>query len=540
MFRCSLQRLQNGQNGFPLYWGDLFLHIQFGINYSMIEQDKNKRVVKNSIFLAGRMVVVTLISIFTTRFLLKNLGVEDFGIYNVTLGVVALCSFLTPAFSNAIQRYFNYELGKNGINGATKVFNSSIQIQVALVVLLVIICETAGLWYIREKLVVPDGRQEAALWIFHFSVIAFSFSLLQVPFVAAILAHEKMNFYAIVNIIDAVLKLIIAVGIAFASYDKLVIYGLLLLGINIFNFVIYGVYSYCHFKEMKFKFSYDKQLLKGLLSFSGWNLFDTVARIGKDLGGNLLLNFYFGPVLNAAKGVTNQVSYAFSSIIDSTVMASRPQMVMSYSKGDTQRSLSMFYSLSKGTLLLILMLSLPVYIDVEYILRIWIGTNIPDYTIDLIRLSIILLLIDKLASPVTALIHATGKVKRYHLLSGVINIMVVPVAWFFFEIGYNPSVLYVITIFGAFIAQITFLYVIKSLLPFSIIIYVKKVCLPFVIVFLMASWAPFIMESLINEGVVRLLLVSLTSIVMVSLISYFCALTNAERELINGFIHLKR
>ena len=505
----------------------------------MGEQDNNKRVVKNSIFLAARMVIVTLISIFTTRFLLKNLGVEDFGVYNVTLGIVALCTFLSPAFSNAIQRYFNFELGKNGIKGAIKVFNSSVQIQIAMVLLIVLICETIGLWYVKERLVVPEGRHDAALWIFHISVIAFSLSLLQVPFVAAILAHEKMNFYAIVNIIDAVFKLLIAIGIAFASCDKLIIYGFLILGINIFNFVVYWIYSVLKFKEIRLNICYDKKLLLGLLSFSGWNLFETVARIGKEQGGNLLLNYFFGPVLNAAKGVTNQVSYAFSSIIDSTVMASRPQMVMSYSKGDIQRSVSMFYSLSKGTLLLIFMLAMPVYLDVEYILRIWIGTNIPAYSVDLIRLSIVLLLIDKLASPVTALIHATGKVKRYHLLSGIINILVVPVAWYFFDLGFNPTVLYYVMIVGAFTAQIIFLYVIRRLITFSVMEYVNKVCFPFAVVFISACWIPFLIESFMNEGFIRLLLVSLSSFVIFSIFTYIFALSSGERKLINDFLHLK-
>lgn len=502
----------------------------------MSELDNNKRVAKNSIFLAARMVVVTLISIFTTRFLLKNLGVEDYGVYNVTLGIVALCTFLSPAFSNAIQRYFNFELGKNGVEGAKKVFNSSFLIQVVMVLFIVLLCETIGRWYVLEKLVVPDGRQEAAYWVFQISVISFSISMLQVPFVASILAHERMNFYAIVNIIDAVLKLVIAIGITYSSYDKLVIYGLLLLGVNVINIVLYWFYSHLHFEEIRFALIIDKPLLKGLVTFSGWNLFETIARVGKDQGGNLLLNFYFGPVLNAARGVTNQVSYAFSSIVDSTVMAARPQMVMEYAKGNCQRSLSLFYSLSKGTLLLIFMLGLPVFLDTEYILKLWLGSDIPSYSVELIRLSIVFLLIDKLASPVTALIHATGNVKRYHLISGVLNILVVPFAWLFFALGFNPTAIYYVTIVVALIAQVIFLYVIKNIIPFSSRIYFREVCLPFLYVFFFSIWIPILIEVFTKEGIVRLLAVAISSIVIICVAAYFLALNEKEKQLISEML----
>ena len=497
-------------------------------------------VARNSIFLAARMVVVMLISLFTTRFLLNNLGIEDYGVYNVTLGIVSMCTFLSPALSNAIQRYFNYELGKNGVNGAMKVFNASIQIQLLMIFVIILICETVGLWYILEKLVVPEGRGMATLWVYQISVVALSISMLQVPFVAAILAHERMGFYAMVNVLDAVLKLLIAIGIAFSNYDKLIFYGFLLLGINILNFLLYLLYSRKCFDEIRLQMNIDKPLLKGLLSFSGWNLFETIARLGKDQGGNLLLNFYFGPVLNAARGITNQVTYAFSSIVDSTVMASRPQMVISYAQGNRERSLSMFYSLSKGTLILLYMLSIPVFLDIEYILKLWIGTNIPAYSVELIRLSIIMLLIDKLASPVTALIHATGNVKRYHLLSGIVNIMVLPVAWFFFMLGYDPTSIYIIMIIGALIAQIVFLFVIKQLMPFSLSIYLQKVCVPFFVVLMLSIWAPILIKSLFLESFFRLLGIFLISLLVITIVTYLVALSRDEKRLIQSLFNVQK
>lgn len=499
----------------------------------------NNRVLKNSLFLAIRMVVVMIISLFTTKYLLRNLGIEDYGVYNVTLGIVSLCTFLGPAFSNAIQRFFNYELGKNGIVGAKKVFNSSLQIQVALIILFVVICETVGQWYVLERLVVPEGRLEAAYWVFQISVVAVSISMLQVPFVASILAHERMSFYAVVNVLDAILKFVIAIAIAFATYDRLVVYGLLLLCINIINLALYVSYSYRSFNEIRLQLYVNKSLLKGLLSFSGWNLFETFARLGKDQGGNLLLNYFFGPVLNAARGLTIQVSYAFSSIVDSTVMASRPQMVMAYAQGNYNHSLSMFYSLSKGSLLLIYLLSIPVFLDTAYILKLWIGSEIPAYSIELIRLSILFLLVDKLASPVTALIHATGKVKKYHLLSGIINLMVIPITWLGFRLGLEPTSFYVITILGALIAQFVFLYVLKDLFSLCISNYMMKVCLPFVIVLAITFWLPLVVELCMPEGFLRLLSVTVVSILFIPFISFFVALNTSEKSLVVNVIKAK-
>lgn len=502
-------------------------------------ESNNKRIVKNSVLLALRMVIITFISIFTTRFLLRNLGVEDFGVYNVTLGIVSMCSFLGPALSNAIQRYYNFELGKNGDAGATRVLNTGIIIQFGIVVILVLICETIGLWYVNNKLVVPEGREMAALWVYQLSVLAFSISLLQIPFVAAILAHERMNFYAIVNILDAVLKLGIAIAISYASFDRLIFYGVLLILVNIMSAILYIGFASRHFDEVKISMRLDKALLRGMTSFTGWNLFETIARIFKDQGCNLLLNFYYGPVLNAARGVANQVSYGVSSIVESTIMASRPQMVKSYAQGNDKRALEMFYTLSKCTVFLIFIVSLPIFLEIDYILKIWLGGEVPQYANLFIRLSILIALVDKLASPVTAIIHATGKVKRYHINSGVINLLVLPLAWAMLSFGCGASSVYWATLIFAVVAQIVFLFIVRRLLPFSIRRYLNEVGARFLIVLLISVVAPYFIMTTMEEGLLRLLLV-LAVAVLVSLISIIIlGLNKSERDLMISLIRRK-
>lgn len=506
----------------------------------MQEQINSARIAKNSIFLVIRMAVVMVISIFTTRYLLANLGVEDYGVYNVTLGIVAMCSFLSPALSNANQRYHNYELGKNGIEGACKVFNAGIRIQGMMVLVIVLIAETVGLWYVNEKLVVPDGRESAVFWVYQISILAFSLSMLQVPMVSAILAHERMNFYAILNVVDAVLKLLIAIGIAYSSYDRLVTYSVLLLFITALDFIVYSIYSHYCFNEVRLKRNTDLSLLKGMLAFSGWNLFETIARMGKEQGCNLLLNFFCGPVLNAARGVTNQVTYAFSSVVDSTIMASRPQMVSSYAQGNHQTSLSMFYTLSKGTLLIVFAMAFPVYLEVEYILKLWLGGFIPEYTVELVRISIFIILIDKLASPTTALVHATGRIKKYHLISGFINIMVIPAAWLMLHLGFSPTSVYFVTLASVLIAQTVFLFVIRELLPFSLREYLLKVLLPFVTVALSTMLIPIILSKVLNEGWIRLTVVIITTEIVFLIFTILLGLTEREKEIVLGLLKRNR
>lgn len=505
---------------------------------SEIQSDTN-RIAKNSIFLVVRMAIVMIISIFTTRYLLANLGVEDYGVYNVTLGIVAMCTFLSPALSNANQRYHNFELGKNGIDGAKTVFNTGLQIQLLLVGLIVLLAETIGLWYVNVKLVVPEGRETAVFWVYQISILAFSLSMLQVPFLSAILAHERMNFYAIINVADAILKLTIAICLAFAPFDRLVFYSVLLLCVTILDLALYAVYARSHFKEVRFQDIIDKPMLKSMLSFSGWNLAETIARMGKDQGCNLLLNFYCGPVLNAARGVANQISYAFSSVVDSTVMASRPQMVANYAQGNQQTTLLMFYTLSKGTLLIVFAMAFPVYLEIDYIIKLWLGDFVPDYTIILVRISTFIILIDKLASPVTALIHATGNIMKYHLVSGIINIMVIPLAWIMLALGYGPTSVYFATLIGVVIAQAAFLFVIRGLLLFSIRTYLKMVCWPFILIVLCTIPIPTILYLSVEQGLVRLLLILVSFFVLVTLFSYYLGLTMREREILLDLIKPK-
>ena len=263
---------------------------------------KNEKIALNTILLSVRMVFVLFLSLYTTRITLDVLGIDDFGIYNVVGGFVSMFVFLNTSMSNGIQRFFNFELGRNGIKGAQKVYITSLIIQLILLFVLILLTETFGLWYLYNKMVIPQERFWAALWVFQLSVLSFVFVIMQVPYNAAIMAHEKMNFYAFIGVLDAILKLAIVFLIPYANSDALILYAALLAAISLLNFLLVFFYSRKHFEEIRILPLFDKLLFKSMLSFSGWNIFGTFSNMMREQGLNVILNLFLGPIVNAARG----------------------------------------------------------------------------------------------------------------------------------------------------------------------------------------------------------------------------------------------
>lgn len=501
----------------------------------MKKNGDKKLIIKNSMFLAIRMAVVMIITLFTTKFILSNLGVEDYGVYNVTLGIVAMCTFLAPSLTNAIQRFYSYELEKNGESGATEVLNCGLVIQILVSLLLIVICETLGLYYVINYLNVPEGREFSALCVFHISVAAIVLSMVQIPFISAVIAHEKMNFYAILSALDTLLKLFIAIGIKYATCDKLILYGFLILLIQALNFVAYVVYASLNFKEVRVRLSFDFTLLKKIIAFTSWNMFETLSRIGKDQGMNLMFNYFYGPILNAARGVANQVVYSFANIVDSTLMASKPQMVQSYAKGDTYTSINMFLTLSKCSVFLVFIMSFPVFVEIDYILDIWLHDSVPQYASLIIRLSIIYTIIDKLAAPVTALIHAVGRIGLYHIVVSVMNIVVLPISFTMFNMGFDIECIYGIMIFATILAQFFYISILNKVITIPKYLYFQEVVVRFLYI-LPAVLVPLIILYFMEAGLFRFLIFTVVSILSIAGAIYFLGLNNKEKALIESLI----
>lgn len=491
----------------------------------------NKRIAKNSIFLTIRMVIVLGISLYTTRVVLRVLGVEDYGVYNVVCGFVSMFGFLNTSMSNGIQRFFNFEFGKNGEKGANKVFCTAVLIQTILALIIIILVESFGLWYLHNKMVIPAERMVAAEWIFQFAIISFLFTIMQAPFTAAVMAHERMDFFAIISLLDAFLKLGFVLLLPFLKGDQLIIYGLLLVLTCLINFVLYYVYCKKNFKEIVLHRFFDRSLFKSMLGFSGWNLFGSFSGVMKEQGINLVINFFFGPVVNAARGVAAQVNGGIQGFVGNILTPVRPQVVQSYARGDINRSLNLTFSISKLSSCFFLMMAIPASLEIDYVLRIWLGDNVPDHTAFFTILVFCTTLVNILNGAISTVVHATGVMKNYQIWGSLVSISSVPIAFFLLKVYPVPEVALFVVFICASIGHGVSLYIASRLVKMSLMKYLKKVVIPIIIVLAVSLAITIPVHLYLSEGVVRLLCVTILGLVSILLSLYFLAFDNSEKQL---------
>ena len=485
-----------------------------------MSEQSNKRIAKNTLFLYIRMAIVMAINLYVTRVVLDVLGVSDYGIYNVVCGFVSMFGFLNTSMANGIQRFYNFELGKNGEDAVVKVYNTALIIQFVLAISIVILTETVGLWYVNTKMVISPDRMLAANWIFQFSVISLIFVIIQIPYSAAILAYEKMDYYAIVSIIDAAMKLAIVFVLPHLSGDSLILYGLMTLFISILNFILYSGYCRKKFKHLRFKKTFDKSQFKSMMSFSGWNLFGSFAYILKGQGVNVLINAFFGTLVNAANGVATQISSAIQTFSANIVLAFKPQLTQSYAKGEYARTELLMNAMSKISFILVCIIAIPVMLDIEFILKIWLGSNIPDHTVVFTRLTIITMMISVLNTPITQVIHATGKMKKYQLVTSCIICSILPISWLFLKLEFPAESVFYIGIVITIINQIICVWVLKTIFDYNIIKYIREVVLFCSLILIAPLLAPNFIVEYFSEGIVRFIMIFIINLILVCASAY--------------------
>jgi O-antigen/teichoic acid export membrane protein len=477
-----------------------------------------------------------LVNLYTTRVVLDVLGVSDYGVYNVVCGFVSMFGVLNTSLSNGVQRFYNYELGKGGERALVKVFNTSIVIQTILAITLLILLETIGVWYLNTQMDIPLDRMEAANYILQFSIISLIFVVLQVPYSAAIIAYERMDYYAIISIMDVFIKLIVVVIIPYLGGDKLIIYGLLLSFVGLLNYTLY--YGYCkrNFTHLKFHRTFDRNLFKTMFTFSGWNLLDSFAYMMKGQGVNVLLNTFFGTIVNAANGIATQVSFAIQSLALNLTLAFKPQLTQSYAQGGYTRTESLMFSMSKISYLFVCIISIPVLVDLHFILELWLGENIPDYTITFTRLTIITMIISVLNTPITQVIHATGKMKRYHLTSSCIICCILPVSWIFLKLGFTAETVFYVGIVLTIINQIVSTLILRTVFKYSIYKYLREVILFCGLILPVPILVSNYIYNLFPDGITRLIIIFLTSTIFICA-SAIVLLNKDEKRLILSVVH---
>lgn len=496
----------------------------------------NKRIAKNTAFLYIRMVFVLFVSLYSTRAILNVLGVVDYGIYNVVAGFVSMFAFLNSSMTNTIQRFFNYEKGKNDGANLNEVFVTSAQIQLILAIVTFAVLEVVGVWYINNKMVLPENRLTAAMWVFQFSVSSLFLLIIQIPYAAAVVAHERMGFYAIVSVIDAILKLAVALALPFFTYDKLVVYGVLMLIISIANLLLFFIYARKNFSEIRFVKSFNKPLFKNMLSFSGWNVFGSFAYTMQGQGLNVLMNAFFGPIVNAARGVAYQVQSALSGFTENVAVAFKPQLVESHARGANERTISLMYSMSKLGYLMVFILSIPISIEINYILTLWLGDTVPEYTSLFTILVLANMALGSLNMPISQTVQAVGQIKNYQTARSVVVVSVLPISWLALALGASAYSVFIVLVLINFLNQPLSMFLLHKIFDYSYSDYIKKVILPCFSFSVISPIVPLAIHYFMNESFVRLSVVVFTSVVCSILCAYLTVLSSNERYFVKSII----
>lgn len=494
---------------------------------------RTRQIAKNTLMLYGRMLFSMVVSLYTSRVVLNTLGVVDYGVYSVVGGFVSMFSIISSSLSSSVSRFLTFELGQGDKERLAKAFSISLLIHIALAILVFIVAETIGIWFVNNKMTIPINRLNAANWVFHSSTFAFMFGLLGVPYTASIVSHEKMNAFAYIGIFDTILKLSIVLFIAYSSwrFDRLIVYSILLTAESV---LLQGIYiSYCrkHFQECNLKISFDKELWKGISSFAGWNFIGCAAAILKDQGVNVLINLFIGPILNAARSVAGSVNNAVSGFVGNFMTALTPQITKSFAKGDIKFSHYLMEKGSRFSFYILMYFTIPIILETDIILKIWLK-QCPEHSSNFVRLVLILSMVDCLSNTLITLQHAVGNIRNYQLVVGSILLLNFPLSYIFLKLGFGPESTYIVAISVAVICLIVRLLFVKKSTQLSVVTFLKNVVLNVSMVFISAYIVPYLLHVLIPYGWLRLFVVGSVSVFSTTVAILFVGCSSNERSFI--------
>lgn len=504
----------------------------------MSEIADNKRIAKNTLFLYIRMLLIMLVSLYTVRVVLDVLGAEDYGIYNVVGGVIAMFSFLTNSMVSASQRYFAYYIGKGDTEKLRQYFVITCICYFMIGAVVVLLAETVGLWFVLNKLTIPDGRMHAALVVYQCSIFNFVLRLFVIPHQSFIIAKERMNIYAYVGIVEVILQLVIVFLLKLIDFDHLEVYGVLLCMTGFIVSGWYIIYSRYNFKETRIYKYFNKAQFVDLLGYSGWNLLGVFSGVCRSQGINILLNMFFSPTVNAARAVAYQINSAVTTFANNFFSAVKPQITKQYAAGEQAGMLKLVTRSSRFCYYILFILALPILLEVPTLLYLWLK-EVPDYTVLFSRLVIINALIDSTAHPLMTAIQATGRIRSFQIVTAGLLILNLPVSYVFLKLGCPPQVTMIISICISLIAQISRLLFARKQVSLSIVSYCKEVLWPIGMVTLFSFILPFGISFFISNSIAELLVVGVVSVLSVSLFIFTLGITKDERSYMLSFVKSK-
>ena len=488
----------------------------------------NKRIAKNTLVLYVRMLFTMGISLFTSRVILQTLGVEDYGISSVVGGVISMFTFINAAMVSSTQRYLNFELVRGDANQLRSVFSTSLQIHALIALAIIVLSETVGLWFLNEKLVIPEARMTAAMWVYQCSILSCAVSIMSTPYNAVIVAHEKMSAFAYISILDVSLKLLVVYLLVVLPFDKLIILAILNLLVQLFIRYIYTLYCHRHFPESYFQFWFNMTLFKEMFGFAGWSFWGNLAAILYTQGLNMMLNIFFGPIVNAARGIAVQVQSAVQQFVGGFQTALNPQITKNYASNNLPQMHSLMFRSARFSFLLLFFLSLPVLMETNFILTLWLKT-VPDDAVIFTQIMICISLIYTTANPCIIANQATGKVKIYQMVVGGILLLILPISYVVLKLGAPAYSVFIVHFCIESVAQFSRMYMLRKLIHLPLWQYMKNIYIPIVSTVAIAIILPLVVRMQFAEGWLRFLAVGFTCVLSVGASSYFIGFTKQER-----------
>ncbi len=494
----------------------------------------NKKIIQNTVFLYIRMIVVMLISLYTVRAILHRLGVEDYGIYNVIGGVVSMFTFLNGSLATSSQRYFSIELAKGDIKSLNKQFSQNLTIFGLILFVIVLFLETIGIWFVNTKMIIPTERIFAANIVYQVSIVSFALNMLAVPYNALIVAYEKMSAFAYISVIEAILKLSVVFCLDIFPFDRLIVYGILIAVVSLYITASYMLYCKKNLKGAEYHFNWNTAEVISLFSFTGWHIIGTLSNIIRSQGINLLINVFFNPVVNAARAIAFNVNVAVNQLSNNFFIAVKPQMYKCYAANDMAALHRLIMFSTWMCCFLVIVVSLPFIFNAELILRIWLK-DVPEYAVLFTCLVLINGIIDSTSGSTICPILATGKIKKFYLISGTLIIMNLPISYVFLRIGYPAAVTMVVSIIISFIAVIIRAYFVKLQIGLPFGEYLKLI-LKVVISSLCSSFVLYVIKLQMNNQIVYLFASIILNIIILAILFYFMVLSKTDRQQMFGYL----
>lgn len=497
-----------------------------------------KRIAKNTLMLYFRQILIMLVSLYTVRVVLETLGAEDYGLYNVVAGIVTMFNFLSGALATASQRYFSFDLGRKDYEQLKKTFSVSFISYILITVIIVLLAESLGLWYVHTRLKINPERVFAARIIYQTSIVSLAFTVMTSPYMAAIIAHEDMSIYAYVSILEVSLKLLLVFLLPILGSDRLIVYGLLMMAVVIINTTVYRTICRKKYEETKAGWIWDRKLFNEIMSFTGWNIFGASSTIFKMQVLNIVLNQFFNPIVVAARSIASQVNNAVSTFSLNFYTAVQPQIIKSYSSDKLEEMFELVYKSSKMTFFLMFVFTLPLYLEMDFVLALWLK-QVPEWAVIFTKLVLIDTLIESMSYPFRAVAQATGKIKLFQFIVGSLRILNFPLSLILISITKNPIFVFYVAIGLSALSFVARILIVRKLVALKISKLLKDVVVPLLFSAAISFLSIWNIRIFLGSGVVKFINTTIISILIWCILFFFIVLTKNEKQKVHNFIKNK-